>query len=128
MGLFLTLLLILATYLGPETVWGSLVQFILAGLATIASLPNLQRSRLLSIPQSYALAGMWVAVFLSAVMTGWLGAIPLALSNFIPNSFAYVLIVLSCRTRRHLQLVVAVLAAASIFTIIRGPLALTAGD
>lgn len=132
MGLFLTLLYILTAYLGPETLWGPIYEFhieiIIAFLATVTSLHGLQRSKLFSIPQTYALVGMCVAVFASMLMAGWLGGIPAALFNFIPNAFTFVLVVLNCRTKRHLQLVTSVLLIASVFTIARGYMALHAGN
>lgn len=132
MGLFLTLLYIFTAYLAPETLWGPLADFhieiVLAFLATVASLGGLQRSRIFTIPQSYALGGMTVAVFCSMVMTGWLGSIPAALFNFIPNAFTFFLVAINCRTRKHLQFVVATLVAACIFTIARGAPAVYAGN
>lgn len=132
MGLYLTLLYIFTAYLGPETLWGPLADFhieiILAFLATITSLPGLQRSKIFTLPQSYALGGMTIAVFCSMVMTGWLGSIPGALFNFIPNAFTFFLVAINCRSRKHLQLVVATLLAACLFTIARGASAIHAGN
>ena len=132
MGLFLTLLFILTAYLGPETLWGPIYEFhieiILAFLATVTSLHGLQRSKIFSIPQTYALVGMCSAVFLSMLMAGWLGGIPAAIFNFVPNAFTFVLVVINCRTRKHLQMFAAVLLIASVFTIARGYMALHAGD
>lgn len=132
MGLFLTLLFILTAYLGPETLWGPIYEFhieiILAFLATVASLGSLQRSKIFSIPQTYALVGMCSAVFISMLMAGWLGGIPAAIFNFVPNAFTFVLVAINCRTRKHLQMVAIVLAIASIFTIARGYMALHAGN
>jgi hypothetical protein len=132
MGLFLTLLYILTAYLGPETLWGSLYEFhieiIIAFLALVASLPRIQESKLLSMPQTYALTGMCFAVFCSMVMTGWLGSILPALLGFIPNTFAFFLVVVNFRTKRHLQFLALTLFVVCAFTIARGYMALRAGD
>jgi hypothetical protein len=132
MGLFLTLLYILTAYLGPETLWGPLYEFhieiIIAALALIASLPRIQESKIFSMPQSYALVGMCVAVFFSMLMTGWLGSIPPALLGFIPNAFTFFLVVVNFRTKRHLQFLTLTLFFVCAFTIARGYLALRAGD
>ena len=132
MGLFLTLLYILTAYLGPETLWGPIAEFhieiILAGLATVASLHGIQRSKIFSIPQTYALVGMCVAVFISMVFTGWLGSIPAAELGFIPNAFCFFLVVVNFRTKRDLQFLVATLLIVCLFTIARGYLALRAGN
>jgi hypothetical protein len=132
MGLFLTLLYILTAYLGPQTLWGPIYEFhieiILAGLALVASLHGMQRSNIFTIPQSYALLGMCSAVIISGVMTGWLGSIPQAFFGFIPNAFSFFLIVINCRTKRHLQLVIAVFFIVSAHAILRGYMALRAYD
>ncbi|HEY0163043.1 MAG TPA: O-antigen ligase family protein [Edaphobacter sp.] len=132
MGLFLTLLYIMTAYMGPQTLWGPLYEFhvelILAALAFIASLPQMQQSKLFSIPQTYALIGMCVAVFCSMVMTGWMGSIAPALLGFIPNAFTFLLIVVNCKTKRHLQLVVLVFFIVCAHAIFRGYSALRAED
>jgi len=132
MGLFLTLLYILTAYLGPQTLWGPLADFhmeiIVASLATLASLHALGRSRMFSIPQTYALGGMIISVFMSMLFTGWLGSVPMAVMSFIPNIFAYFLILTNFRKKRHLQMLIAVLAFVCVFTIARGYMAIRAGD
>lgn len=132
MGLFLTLLYILTAYLGPETIWGPLYEFhieiILATLATIASLNSLHRAKVGTIPQSYALIGMVFAVFLSVLFNVGAGLTVSVVMGFIPCVFAFFLIVLNCRTRLHLQLLVATLLIACFYVIARGQLALAAGD
>lgn len=132
MGLFLTLLYILTAYLGPWTLWGPLYEFhieiILAALAFATSVPRLQDSKLLTIPQSYALVGMCIAVFCSMVMTGWLGSILPAVLGFIPNAFTFFLIVVNCRKKSHIQLIVLMLFIASAYSIYKGYTALRAED
>ncbi|MDE1178126.1 MAG: O-antigen ligase family protein [Edaphobacter sp.] len=130
MGLFLTLLYILTAYLGPETIWGPLYEFhieiILAALATLASLHGLNRSKIFTIPQTYALGGMVVSVFMSMLFTGWLGSVPVAVLSFIPNVFTFFLVILNCRKRIHLQMLVGTMLFICLFTIARGYMALRA--
>lgn len=132
MGLSLTLLYILTAYMGPQTLWGPLaafhVELIVAALATAASLQGLARSRVFSVPQTYALGGMVVSVFLSMLFAGWLGGVPGAVLSFIPNIFAFFLVIANCRRRMHLQLVIAVLVLACFVTIGRGSLAMRTND
>jgi len=132
MGLFLTLLYIFTAYMGPQTVWGPVAEFhieiILAALALVASLHGIQRSTVFTIPQTYALLGMCSAVIISGVMTGWLGSIPQSFFGFIPNAFTFFLIVVNCRTKRHLQWVIATFFIVSAHAILRGYAALHAGD
>lgn len=132
MGLFLTLLYIFTAYMGPYTIWGPIadyhIEIILAFLALMASLPRTQQSTLFSIPQSYALLGLCCAVIISGVMTGWLGSIPEAVFGFIPNAFSFFLVVVNFRTKKHLQLLIAVLMVVSAHAIVRGYWALHTGD
>lgn len=130
MGLFLTLLYIFTAYMGPYTVWGPLadlhIEIVLAVLATIASLPNLGRAQLGKIPQGYALAGMVFAVFLSILFNVGIGSSISAVMGFVPCVFAFYLVVLNCRTRMHLQLLVATLVTVCFYVILKGHLALAA--
>jgi O-antigen ligase len=132
MGLFLTLLYILTAYLGPQTLWGPLYEFhieiILAALALITSASRFQDSKIFTIPQSYALIGMCVAVFCSMVMTGWLGSVMPALLGFIPNAFTFFLVVLNVRTKRHLQLLTLTMLLFCTYPIYKGYTALRAED
>jgi hypothetical protein len=132
MGLFLTLLYIFTAYMGPQTVWGPVAEFhieiILAALAFVASLHGIQRSTVFTIPQTYALMGMCSAVIISGIMTGWLGSIPDSIFGFIPNAFTFFLIVVNCRSKRHLQWVIATFFIVSAHAILRGYAALHAGD
>jgi hypothetical protein len=128
MGLFLTLLYILTAYLGPQTLWGPLadyhIEIIVAFFAMIASIPSMQSSGVFRLPQSFALIGMCVVVFLSFVFNG-LGSLSIsALLDFLPNAFSFFLIVINFKKRRHLQFLVAVLLFACVFTIARGFVAL----
>jgi hypothetical protein len=132
MGLFLTLLFILTAYLGPATIFGSLIEYhievIIAFLALAASLPSLQGSGLSRLAQTYALIGMCAAVFISFVLNGLTGLSFEALFNFLPNVFTFFLIVLNCKKKSHLQMVVAVLLFATLFTIFKGFSALQSGN
>ncbi|WP_165420162.1 O-antigen ligase family protein [Edaphobacter modestus] len=104
------------------------MEIILAALAFVASLPRIQRSNILTMPQSFALVGMCIAVFCSMVMTGWLGSIMPAVLGFIPNAFTFFLVVVNFRTKRHLQLLALTLFVVSAYTIFRGYSALRAED
>jgi hypothetical protein len=128
MGLFLTLLYILTAYLGPQTLWGPLadyhIEIIVAFFALIASIPSMQSSGVVRLPQSVALVGMCVVVFLSFIFNS-LGSLALqAFLDFLPNVFSFFLIVINFRKKRHLQLLVAILLFAGLFTIARGFIAL----
>ena len=119
MGFALTVLYFVTTYLGTDTVFGPLsayhVELIIAALVLLVSLPSIPRSFLLKTPQSLALAGLAVAVFLSVLMTGWAGGAVQAFQNFIPNAFAYYLVCLHCNSKRRLQIIVLLLLFVMLF-------------
>ena len=132
MGFVFTLLYILTAYLSPKLLFGTLAEYhieiILALLALLTSIPNLSGSQILRAPQTFAVFGMGFAVVASLAATGWFGGAPSALYEFLPDSFAFFLVVLNCRTRRRLQMVVLTLAAASAYVIVQGWTALRNGE
>jgi O-Antigen ligase len=132
MGLFFTLLYILTAYLAPDTLFGALadyrVELIIAVLALFTSIPALQQNNLTRIPQTYALIGMWVAVLMSFVFIGLTRSAPEALLNFLPSTFAFFFVMLNCKTKRHLQMVIVVLLSASLFSIYMGYTAILSGN
>jgi hypothetical protein len=132
MGLFLTLLYILSAYLGPATLWGPLAEYrielVIAGLALIASLPSLGRSKVFSIPQSYALLGMCLAVFCTQITSGWMGSVVPAMLAFLPNAFTFFLVVVNCRKKSHLQMLVFTMFVFCAYSIFKGWYALHTGD
>jgi len=132
MGLFFTLLYILGAYLGPETIYGTLaeyrIQFVIAILALIASLPSLREVKLSRLSQTYAMIGMWVAVLLSYIFNGLGRFAADALLDFLPSALTFFLVLLNCKKKRHLQMIVFVLLSACLFTIYRGYSAILAGN
>ena len=128
MGFALTLLYLLTAYLSPKVLFGDLAQYhleiIIAILALLASLPSLPRSGILRAPQTIAVAGMAFAIVASFIFAGLLREAPSAFYDFLPDSLAFFLIALNCRTRLRLQIVVAVLVCASVFIMIQGSIAL----
>lgn len=124
MGFILTLVYIGIAYLAPATIFGSGAQFrielVVAIAAILFSLPSLVRSPLFRSPQTLALVGLSAAVFLSLATTGWIGGATNALLEFLPNAVAYVLVLVNCRTKKHLQALILVLLGVSLFVIARG--------
>ena len=132
MGLFFTLLYILTAYLGPTTVYGDLVEYrvqlITVALAVLFSIPSMPGSGLFRIPQTFAVIGMCWAVLFSFVFNGLTSYAPAAFLDFLPSVFTFFLVVLNCKKKSHLQMIIVVLVAASFFTIYQGFTALRAGD
>jgi hypothetical protein len=127
-GFALTVLYLVTTYLGTDTVFGPLVvyhvELIIAILVLHISLPSLPGSLLLKTPQSLALAGLALAVFLSVLATGWAGGAVQAFQSFIPNAFAYFLVCLHCNSRRKFKFIVFLLLLVCLFVIVRGSIEL----
>lgn len=128
MGFALAVLYLITTYLGTDTVFGSLVAYhvelIIALLVIVISLPSLPGSFVLKTPQSFALAGLALAVFLSVLATGWAGGAVQAFQSFIPNAFAYFLVCLHCNSRWKLKFIVVLLLFVCLFVIVRGSIEL----
>ena len=124
MGFVLSLLYFVTYYLTPVTAFGPFaaarIELILAALVFFVSLPALTKSFILKTPQSLALAGLALAIFLSVLMTGWAGGAAQAFLLFIPNAFGYFLVCLHCNTRKRLQIVVVMMMLVCLFVIAHG--------
>lgn len=131
MGIFLTLLYILASYLSPEVIFGSLAEYrselIVAVLAFLASIFSLQGSNLTRVPQALALVGISFVVLLSFVFNGLFGLAPTALLTFLPQAFTFFLVFVNFRKKSHLQMLTLVLLFVCLFTIYHGYQALNSG-
>lgn len=72
MGFVLSILYFVVYYLTPATLFGPLgayhIELILAALLVVVSIPTLAQSFILKTPQSLALIGLAVAVFLSVLI------------------------------------------------------------
>jgi hypothetical protein len=121
----LTLLYLMVAYLSTKTVFGPVgryhVEEMLLILVVCVSLPALQRTFVQKTIQTLALAGLALSVFLSILigMKYAHGAFA-AFEDFIPNAFAYFLVVLHCRTKLRLQILVLLLFFVSSFVIVNG--------
>jgi len=127
MGLFFTLVYIFVAYIGPQVLFGDLVQYhIQIGIAALAlgfSLPALQDSDFAKLPQTYGVIGLIAAVPLSIAFSGWFGGAPTALLNFLPEAMLFFFIVLNCKKKIHLQILIAVVLFTAIFNVSQGLLA-----
>ncbi len=125
MGFILSILYLVTYYLSPDTLFGPLavyrVEFILAAILVLVSLPALPGSFLGKTPQSLALVGLAIAVLMS-VLVGehWAGGGVASFFLFIPNAFAYFLICLHCNSKKKLQFIVLVLMCICVFVIVQG--------
>lgn len=125
MGFVLAVLYFVIYYLTPTAVFGPLaalhIELILAVLIVFVSIPTLPKSFLAKTPQSLALLGMALAVFLSMLIgMSWPGGAAHALLNFIPNVFAYFLVCLHCNTKKKLQVLVFMILFVCVFVIAHG--------
>lgn len=132
MGFFFTLLYIFVAYIGPQVLFGDLVQYhiqiMIAALTLFFSLLSLQDSDLLTFPQTYGVIGLIAAVPLSVAFSGWLGGGPTALVDFLPEAMVFFFLVLNCKKKIHLQILIAVLLFTAVFNVSQGLLAERAGN
>jgi hypothetical protein len=131
MGFVLSLLYFVTYYLTPTTMFGPLaayrVQLILALLLLLISLPVMVKTFILKTPQSLALIGLAVSVFISVLIAvRWPGGAIQALLLFIPNIFAYFMVCLHCDSKKKLQVIVLMLLFVCLFVIARGAIDLRA--
>jgi hypothetical protein len=125
MGFVLSVLYFVTSYLTPTTLFGAFavyrIELILAVLVLLVSLPRVMKSCVLKTPQSLALIGLALAVFLSVLVTAhWPGGAVRASLGFIPNAFAYFLVCLHCNSKKRLQGVVLMLLFVCLFVIAHG--------
>jgi len=132
MGFVLSILYFVIYYLTPVTLFGPLAEFrielILAALVFFVSAPRVVGSFTLRTPQSPALIGLTIAVFLSVLIEmRWAGGGVHALLGFIPNAFAYFLVCLHCNSKRRLQVLVFMMLFVCLFVIAHGSIDLLSG-
>ncbi|MGA2049858.1 MAG: O-antigen ligase family protein [Terracidiphilus sp.] len=132
MGFVLSILYFVTYYLTPTTVFGPLaffrIELILAVLVILVSIPTLAKSFVLRSPQSLALIGMALAVFLSVLIGGhWAGGAVSGFLLFVPNAFAYLLVCLHFRSKKRLQILVLMMLFVCMFVIARGYIDLLRG-
>jgi hypothetical protein len=125
MGFVLSILYFVTYYLTPAYLFGPLanahIEVIIVVLALMVSLPALMRSFLLKNPQSLALIGLALAVFLSVFIGAhWAGGGVQAFLLFIPNAMAYFLVCLHCNSKRKFQVLVLMMLFVCLLVIGRG--------
>lgn len=127
MALFLTLVYVVTAYLAPVTVLGDLAQYhiqlLIAALTMGACLFSVSESGLGQMVQTYAILAVSILVALSIMFSGWVGGAPLALLEYIPDAFAFFFVLISCKTKRHLQLLVAGLFCFAVYVMYIGGMA-----
>jgi hypothetical protein len=132
MGFVVSIIYFVTYYLTPAILWGPLaayrIELILAVLAMAISVPSLAKSFIRKTPQSFALIGLAVAIFLSVLIgMHWSGGGVLAFLSFIPNAFAYFLVCLHFNSKWKLQALVIIMLFVCLFIIVNGSIALQHG-
>jgi hypothetical protein len=130
MGFALTVLYIAVYYLTPAAVFGPLaalhVEQILAALVIIVSLPELSKTYLGKTPQTLAVIGLALAVFMSVLIgVRWPGGAVQAVMAFAPCAFAYFLLCLHCNSKKKLQFLIAMMLFICIFFVAKGSIDLS---
>ena len=121
MGYFFTLLYLLTAYVTPTILFGSLAEFhvevLVVLLAVLFSIPSFSGSGLVRSSQMLAFAGMAFTIIVSFLKIGWLGGAFEAFYGFMQPCFAFFLVAINCRTKRHLQGIILVMFLGSLFFI-----------
>jgi len=132
MGFVLSILYFFINYLTPAYLLGSLanlhIEVILGVLIFIVSLPALLNSFVLKSPQSLALIGLTVAVFLSVLISdhGFSGAVQ-GFLVFVPGGASFFFVCLHCNSRRRLKVLVLMMLLVCLFVIAHGAFDLARG-
>ena len=129
MGFVLALFYLMVAFLSTRTVFGPIAQYhveeILALVVFSVSVPALTRTFAQKTIQTFALAGLAIAVILSMLIgKAFVHGAVHEFGDFIPNAFAYFLVVLHCRTKLRLQILVLLLFSVSTFVIVKGTIQL----
>jgi O-antigen ligase len=125
MGLVLSVLYFVTYYLTPPVVFGPLAaphfELILAVLVFSVSVLKVMGSYSLKTPQSLALLGLAIAIFLSAVIgQHWFGGGVEAFIGFLTSGLAYFFVCLHFNSKRKLQVLVLMLLFVCLFVIGHG--------
>ncbi len=125
MGFVLSVLYFGIAYLTPEFLLGPMatwhIQQLLVALVFIVSIPALLRSFVFKSPQSLAIIGLSLAVFLSeAISNHYIGGGIQAFESFIPNGIAFFFVAIHCTTKRRLQVIVATIFLVCVIVIGNG--------
>lgn len=133
MGIFLTLLYIGMAYLAPATIIGDAfaqnhVQVYIAIMTMAVSLFNASESRLLRLPQTYAILALPLAITISLSLAGVTRQVPASLTEFLSNALVFFFVAANFRTRTHLKLLIVMLLLVCAFVIDRGQEAINTMD
>src|SRR5580698_6268821 len=121
MGLLFTVLYLLTAYLSPVTLFGDLAQYhveeIIVALALLFSVFNAEDAGVMKLTQTWAIFGLCMSVVCSMVFNHWIGGGPKMLMEFVPEVTGFFLVVLNCKTKRHLQIIALTLFFCAAFII-----------
>ena len=131
LGYLFTLLFLLTAYVTPPILFGPLaeyhVEIVVVLLAIVFSIPNVPGSGLGRTAQMLGLAGVGFSIVASIAQSGWLGGAVGSLYGFLIPFCGFLLVAVNCKTRRHLQWIVLLFVAGSIFYMVVGLRDLQAG-
>ncbi len=124
MSYFFTLLYLVTAYLTPPVLFGSLtdyhVEVAVVILAIVSSIPNFSSSGLSRAPQTIALAGLAIAIFISIAQSGWLGGTIGPLYGFLQPAFAFLLVAVNCKRKWHFTCIIVMFFLGSVFFMYMG--------
>jgi hypothetical protein len=126
MGFVLSVFYFVIYYLTPRVLFGPLapyrIELIIAVFVLLVSVPKLMvGSFVLKTPQSLALSGLAIAVFLSVLIGArWFGGAVQAILAFLPGPLAYFLVCLHCDSKKKLQFLAATMLFVCLFVVAQG--------
>jgi hypothetical protein len=126
MGLALTILYVIIALFSPASLYPQLTTYRLelwiAVIALLTSLPNVHRSKLLTVPQTYLMFGLLIAVGWSMVVNHWTGGALLAWDQFAPSAIVLYLVLLNCTSMLRLRILAVSIVFAALIVAIYGAL------
>jgi len=127
LGVFFTLLYILVAYITPAAIFGPEagsyhVEEILAVPTILCSIFALGGSGISRMNQTYAALGLTASIVISVALTGWLSGAEAALLGFLPFLLTFFFVAINFKTKRQLQVLVALLFFVAVFAIVQSQL------
>jgi len=133
MGLFLTCLAILLTFLSPVELVPSLAPYrptlIVQIFAVVFSVPTIamRPTRQLQYPQAVLVVGLWGAIVISHLSHAWIRSAANSITAFGPSAAIFFLILINAFTVKRIRLIGATVIFCGIVTVIQGMLAYYTG-
>ncbi len=128
MGFFFTLIYLAMAYITPEYFFGGQIAYqyhimeIFAAPAILFSIFALDNSGITRMNQIYAGIGLAISISISDLLAGWYVGGFSQIMAFLPFFFSFLFIAINWRTKKQLQVLVALLFFLAVFVIVESQL------